>query len=419
MRASLISRVRHGLLLTSLLGMAALGAACTESVFIGGALGDGGGGTGGDEVGSGAGGDRGEEASVPTCDAAVAIAGSTELVCAVVTDGSVWCRGNNYSGQAGNGDLQTFEASFVKAGAPAGAVAAATSGSLTCAVHQDLSVSCWGLNYHGQVGEGVGPGEPDPVSLGALGAGVVQVAVSSHHACALDSQGVVFCWGNSGGGQTGSGAGGDQGSKEATNVSALGSALQVDVGGNRTCVLIEDGTVWCFGNNDEAPIGDGTSTQYNPTPVQAVGLDQVVEIAVGLWNTCARRADGSVWCWGFRLDPFAPTPLAPIPIPGITDAVELDVGRQHLCVRKADGSVWCMEPAQESSPAALTQVAGLPGPAVEISVDDLLSCARLSDSSVWCWGSRRVPKYDDPASFDGQLVFEEVPLPEKQLVPCP
>jgi hypothetical protein len=51
----------------------------------------------------------------------------------------------------------------------------------------------------------------------------------------------------------------------------------------------------------------------------------------------------------------------------MTDAVEIGVGRYHVCMRKADGSVWCrghngfgqvgIDPPSEGEP--LSQVAGV------------------------------------------------------------
>ncbi len=455
---------RRGLSLALLWGTAASTTACLQTVFIGGGGAEGGsGGSGGSGIGTGedGGGDGGaqtQSTSSPGCDSAcsegpcdeaghcqleavetctpesscargeclegtcrcaIAIVGSEYLACAVVSDGSVWCRGSNDIGQAGNGTTLPIGDAFVKALAPPGAVAVATSGALTCALHQDKTVSCWGLNYHAQVGAGYGSESvPLPVTVPPIGSGAVQVTVTDHHACALDTQGRLFCWGNNGGGQTGTDPGGDvMAPSEAVNVSSIGAVVDIDASSNRTCAVITDGAVWCFGDNDDAPIGDGTTTSYNPVPVQAAGLDQAVEVSVGTWSACARRVDGSVWCWGLAMEPTFEPYLVPTPLAGMTGAVEIGVGRYHVCLRRADGTVWCrgsnwfgesgVDPSSEWEPPA--QVAGLPGPAVEISVEDLRSCARLVDDSVWCWGATSTSPID------------QVPhtSPEKLPVPCP
>ena len=456
---------RRGLSLALVWGTAVSTTACMQTVFIGGGGGEGGsGGSGGTGTGAGedGGGDGGTQtqstSSSPGCDSAcsegpcdeagqcqleavetctpestcargeclegtcrcaISIAGSPYLACAVVSDGSVWCGGDNSVGQTGNGTTDPVGSSFVKALAPAGAVAVATSGALTCALHQDASVSCWGLNFHAQTGAGYqSMGVLLPVTLPAIGAGAAKIMVTDHHACALDTQGKLYCWGNNGGGQTGTSEGPDVvAPAEAVNVSALGTVVDVDGDFNRTCALLADGTVWCFGKNDDAPIGDGSTSGYNPVPVQAAGLDQAVEISVGTWNTCARRTDGTVWCWGIQLEPTVDPYLVPAPVPGMTGAVEIGVGRSHVCLRKADGTVWCrgsniygeigVDPPSEWEPP--TQVLGLPGPAVELSVQESRSCARLVDDSMWCWGATAT-------SMVGEVPN---PTPEKLAVPCP
>src|SRR4029077_15989717 len=60
----------------------------------------------------------------------------------------------------------------------------------------------------------------------------------------------------------------------------------------------KDGTVWCWGQNTYAQLGDGTS-QFRTTPVRATSLEtSAVGISASSWYTCAIAADGSVSCWG-------------------------------------------------------------------------------------------------------------------------
>jgi hypothetical protein len=68
----------------------------------------------------------------------------------------------------------------------------------------------------------------------------------------------------------------------ATDVSSM-------VGGPM-CIATREGGVACA----EIPYESGL------LPVE--GLDHVVEVGVGSSLACARRDDGSVWCWGYDLD---------------------------------------------------------------------------------------------------------------------
>ncbi len=79
-----------------------------------------------------------------------------------------------------------------------------------CALHRDGSVSCWGDNGVGQVGDGTTAPRSEPVRLDGL-AHAVDVSVSSGspdvgpHACAMHQDGSISCWGGNELGQLGDG----------------------------------------------------------------------------------------------------------------------------------------------------------------------------------------------------------------------
>jgi len=62
-------------------------------------------------------------------------------------------------------------------------------------------------------------------------------------------------------------------------------------------MLKADGTVWTWGWNGFGQLGDGTFTDRS-TPVQVVGLSNVIAIAARDYHTLAIKSDGSVWAWG-------------------------------------------------------------------------------------------------------------------------
>jgi hypothetical protein len=92
--------------------------------------------------------------------------------CALKTDGTVLCWGDNTYGQ-----------SSVPAGLAS--VAQVSAGQFfTCALKTDGTVVCWGANDHGQA--------TVPSGL----ASVVQVSAGGFHTCALKTDGTVVCWGD-------------------------------------------------------------------------------------------------------------------------------------------------------------------------------------------------------------------------------
>jgi alpha-tubulin suppressor-like RCC1 family protein len=62
-------------------------------------------------------------------------------------------------------------------------------------------------------------------------------------------------------------------------------------------VASSDGTVRCWGRNDDGQVGNGRTTAQT-TPVVVAMLDEVVALDGGHAATCAVTAQGVVWCWG-------------------------------------------------------------------------------------------------------------------------
>jgi hypothetical protein len=93
-----------------------------------------------------------------------------------------------------------------------------------------------------------------------------------------------------GSGSGSGGSGGNSGNGSGGNTPGPPTARTLSVSWSHSCAITSDAKVACWGwIGQSAPIA-------SPTIVE--GLDEVVEIAAGQILDCARRADGSVWCWG-------------------------------------------------------------------------------------------------------------------------
>lgn len=75
---------------------------------------------------------------------------------------------------------------------------------------------------------------------------------------------------------------------------------QLAAGVRHSLALLNDGTVWAWGNG-WGVLGNNT-TAGSVTPIKVVGLTDVVEIASGAWHCLARCGNGTLWAWGVGLD---------------------------------------------------------------------------------------------------------------------
>jgi alpha-tubulin suppressor-like RCC1 family protein len=234
--------------------------------------------------------------------------------CALLDSGAVRCWGNNEYGQLGYANTTNI-GDDEPAGAGgdvvlgAAAIQIAASGNITCALLATGSVRCWGYGGDGGLGYGnannIGDNET-PASAGdvPLGGRAVQVSVGSV-SCALLESGNVRCWGFGLYGFLGYGntnnVGDDDTPASVGDVNVGAPVAQIATGGN-TCALLTNGNVRCWGRPDwglgymnQEAIGD------NETPASAGDVNigaSVTQIAVGTSHVCAVLTSGALRCWG-------------------------------------------------------------------------------------------------------------------------
>jgi hypothetical protein len=78
---------------------------------------------------------------------------------------------------------------------------------------------------------------------------------------------------------------------------ALRQSPAVSPLGNFACAVASDRSAMCVGSNRFGQLGNGSRADSS-TPVRVVGVENVVEVAVGAGHACARTEAGAVFCWG-------------------------------------------------------------------------------------------------------------------------
>jgi alpha-tubulin suppressor-like RCC1 family protein len=249
----------------------------------------------------------------------MAIAGGNEQTCAVTAAGAAYCWGGIY-GDIGNNSTESSNVPFQVVGVGgtgflSRVTVVAAGAEHICAATSDGSVYCWGNNFTGQLGNNSTTTTESNVPVQVLGvgatgvlSGVAAIAAGVDHTCALTTTGTVYCWGNNSGSQLGNnstiqsnvpvqvlGVGG---------IGLLSGIAAISAGADYNCALTTDGAVYCWGDNK---IGIN-STESSNVPVQVVGvggtglLSGVTAITAGGSHTCALTTEGAIDCWGNNTD---------------------------------------------------------------------------------------------------------------------
>jgi alpha-tubulin suppressor-like RCC1 family protein len=408
--------------------------------------------------------------------------------CALKGDGKVKCWGANDSGQLGNNstaasqlpvEVKRFDFASHDFASLTGVTSIAAGLGHTCAVSVQGKVLCWGENRSGQLGDN-STSEPR-VALEVYGAsgGITAVSTGTSHTCALGAQGTVTCWGGNsfgqlgnnstvtalapvnvpgltgvsaiaaGGGQTlaltrdhtlkGWGAGSSLGSNVTTSsvvpielagftnvttiveaarglgpgstcaiteqkgvtctssadlltgadVSSFSGATAIAVGYGYTCAVTPQGTVRCVGRNADGQLGNNSTTDAE-VPVEVVGLSSVTSISAGGSYTCALTSEGRVKCWGLGYG-------GKIVDVGLTSVSSIEAGLLETYAVTAQGTV------KRWSPNGVpVDVAGLGG-VTSITAGFGHNCALTSQGTVQCWGTNHNGQLGNNSTVDSAV----------------
>lgn len=337
------------------------------------------------------------------------VAAGSGHTCALRTDGTVWCWGDASQGQLGNGqsgsDDHRTKAVQVRRGSGhlTGIVHIGTSGGHTCALSAAGSVWCWGRAERGQVGDGTTGDATEHLRTTAVrvrrGTGyldkVSAIAVGYLHTCVVRKDGSTWCWGDGSLGQLGDADHGPGHQRtRATRVRRgsgyLTKASGIAAGGHQTCVRRTDGTAWCWGDDDHGQLGDGTtggSTSHIRSKAVQVHrgsgvLTRVTGIGAGTDHTCARRSDGSAWCWG-----------------------------DDLYGQLGDGTTGDPTDHQRHKPVRVRRSTTTFTGVHKLEGGVSFTCGLRTDKSLWCWGANewgelgRGTRDDDPHPYPRKVLF--------------
>lgn len=129
--------------------------------------------------------------------------------CGIRSPGTLWCWGDNSAGQLGDGTTTAQGTPGPQqVGSASDWTAVSTGGGFTCGLEGTSSLSCWGDNHYGELGNASMDQKLSPTPVVDLYSGhswVGGIDAGGAHACGVRDDHTLWCWGWGDSGQLGVG----------------------------------------------------------------------------------------------------------------------------------------------------------------------------------------------------------------------
>lgn len=340
------------------------------------------------------------QVTVPAATGWTSVSAGGFHTCATRSDGTLYCWGRNANGQLGVGDTtDRYQPAQVTVPATTGWSQVSTGALDTCAVRSDGTLYCWGGNAVGQLGLGNTTEQHSPSQVAApwnppSSKTWSAVRLGWQHTCAVVSDSSLYCWGDNGNGRLGRGSvGGTFSSPQSVTVPSGTGWSSLGLGGDHSCAIRTDSSLYCWGRNDYGQLGDGgTTDQSSP---EHIGTATWTAVSGGYLYTCGIQTGSALYCWGendmgqLGLGVVAEQ-HTPVRVGTATWSATVGRGgstRMTSCaIKAADSTLWCwgdlgpqvLQPTQVGTDGTWTGLAtGFFGGA----------CGVKTDGTLWCWGT--------------------------------
>ena len=268
---------------------------------------------------------------------------------ALRSDGTVWAWGDNRAGQLGRGTTSNHEVAPARVSGLAGVTKISAGDDFALALGSDGTVSAWGDNRRGQLGNGTTATSAVPVTVAGLSQ-VIGISAGYDSSMATRTNGIsaitsVWTWGGNDVGQLGDGTLTSHSTPERVTglpvyiagISAGGGFTArlgdgIPATGGFATVLGTDGTVWAWGDDSAGQLGNARSSIPVTRPVNTIGAGSgITQLSAGDFHVLALKSDGTVLAWGSngsgQLGNGTTTdPAGPVQVTGLANATQVAAG---------------------------------------------------------------------------------------------
>ena len=180
--------------------------------------------------------------------------------------------------------------------------------SFSIALKSNGKVYAWGNNQYGQLGLGDNNNYDEPKEMASLEETIVEISAGTNHVLALTENGTIYGWGLNDHGQVGNGTNANQ-LEQATVINIYGNELnkiiRVEAHGDNSFAINEDGKVYAWGKDfgkravelqDVENAIDVSTSNYVKADGTVYNMDTLEKLAiVGTVRTMDEGADHSVF----------------------------------------------------------------------------------------------------------------------------
>jgi alpha-tubulin suppressor-like RCC1 family protein len=299
-------------------------------------------------------------------------------------------------------------------------------GEHVCAIKSDKSLHCWGENSLYQVGNGTHEIQTEPQPIGGDNQWK-SVSAGGLHTCAIDVSGALYCWGYGFWHQLGFdpvGGASDANAEVPTQVGESHDWALVFAGGEHTCALKTNGDRHCWGENRHGELGDQTYEQSGVVPHLIEDENRYTMLGAGWSRTCGISDDEKLYCWGLigRNSGSAQPAL----VGGDTSWKSLSAGYGGACAIDALGALYCFgdnaygqigdgtEPDRfEPYPVRSDETWS------DVFVGESHTCGVTTSGQAQCWGQNaygqlgfedEAGQVGEPSPVSGNLEWSELSL---------